>query len=280
MKNLLLLIIIFVSSTIAQTLTFEKGFGEFKNASSFDIDLNGNFYVADRTENSVYKIDSLGQPLTSIGGYGWDESLFDEPVSVFTNTLSVYVADKNNDRVQRFDKDLNFISQYLGSSENSDEIEFAYPTCVAIANIGDLYILDSDNGSILKYDLSGEFILEIGGNDAGEFAITNPKSFALDNFGKLYILDETNIKVFDQYGIGLYKFKSIIDASVISISENRLLFVNETKLTVLDLDNRKIILEYDQLPLLNENEIIVEAKMFGSTLFILTPNRILKYSII
>lgn len=269
-----------MSFSVAQTLNFQKVLGEFKNGSSFDIDLNGNFYVADRTENSIYKIDSLGQPLASIGGYGWDESLFDEPVSVFTNTLSVYVADKNNDRVQRFDKDLNFLSEYLGFSESSGEIEFAYPTCVAIANIGDLYILDSDNGRILKYDLSGKYILEIGGNDAGDFAITNPKNFALDNFGKLYILDEKDIKVFDQYGSGLLKFKSIIDATSISISENRLLFANETKLTVLDLENRKIIFEYDQLPNLDINEFIVEAKLLKNTLFILTPTRILKYSIL
>ncbi|MCP5062123.1 MAG: hypothetical protein GY936_06630 [Ignavibacteriae bacterium] len=278
MKSILIVFSFFISSLSAQTFTFQKVLGEFKNASSFDIDLNGNFYVADKTENSIYKLDSLGQPLTSIGGYGWDESLFDEPVSVFTNTLSVYIADKNNDRVQRFDKDLNFLSQYLGTSESSDEIEFAYPTCVAIANIGDLYILDSDNGRILKYDLSGEYILEIGGNDAGDFAITNPKSFALDNFGQLYILDETNVKVFDQYGSSLLKFKSIIDATSICISENRLLFANETKVTVLDLENRKIILESDQLP--NLNEYIVEAKLLKNILFILTPTRILTYSII
>jgi hypothetical protein len=280
MKNILIFFTIFVSSLFAQTLKFEKILGEFKDASSFDIDLNGNIYISDRTDNTIYKLDSLGQVLTSIGGFGWNESLFDEPISIFTNTLSVYVADKNNDRVQRFDKDLNFLSQYIGSSESSESIEFAYPTCVAIANIGDLYILDSDNGRILKYDLSGKFILEIGGNDAGEFAISNPKNFAIDSNGNIYILDNTTVNVFDQYGSGLLKFKSIVEANSISISKNKLLFVNETELTVLDLENRKIILEIDELSQLDENEQIVKAKLLGNILFILTPKRILTYSIL
>ncbi|MEE9432136.1 MAG: 6-bladed beta-propeller [Melioribacteraceae bacterium] len=279
MKSIIIYLIIFISSIFAQTISYEKTLGEFKDASSFDIDLNGNIYISDRADNTIYKLDSLGQILTSIGGFGWNESLFDEPVSIFTNTLSAYVADKNNDRVQRFDKDLNFLSQYLGSSDNSDEIEFAYPTCVAIANIGDLYILDSDNGRILKYDLSGKYILEIGGNDAGDFAISNPKDFAIDNNENLYILDDTNIKVFDQYGSGLLKFKTIIEAKSISISENKLIFVNESNLTILDLENRKIVLEIDKLSKL-ENEQIVEAKLLDNFLFILTPRRILKFSIL
>jgi len=280
MKNILIILLIFVSVVAAQSVVYEKSLGKFKDATSFDIDLNKNIYISDRTNNTIFKLDSLGKELTSIGGFGWDESLFDEPVSIFTNTLSVYVADKNNNRIQHFDKDLNFLSQYIGTSENTDATEFAYPTCVAIANIGDLYILDSDNGRILKYDLSGNFILEIGGNDAGEFAISNPKNFTLDNNGNLYVLDGTNVKVFDQYGSGLLKFKSLDNANSINISERKILFVNNCKLKVLDLENRKITLEIDELSQLDENEQIVEAKLLGNALFILTPKRILTYSII
>jgi hypothetical protein len=99
-----------VSTQLFETdsLVFIKSFGNFQSAASFDIDLNGNFYVSDIEENNIVKLDSLGNEIVSIGGYGWSESSFDRPVSIITNTLSVYVADENNDRVQRFDKDLNF----------------------------------------------------------------------------------------------------------------------------------------------------------------------------
>ena len=112
MKYNMLLVFISILFTNPNKLVLVMSFGDFKSASSFDIDLNGNFYVSDLEENNITKLDSSGNEIVSIGGYGWSESSFDRPISIITNTLSVYVADENNDRVQRFDKDLNFLSLY------------------------------------------------------------------------------------------------------------------------------------------------------------------------
>ncbi len=59
--------------------------------------------------NEIVKLDTLNNALKSIGGYGWSNSTFDEPVDIYATDLRVYVTDKNNNRVQVFDKDLNFL---------------------------------------------------------------------------------------------------------------------------------------------------------------------------
>ncbi|MBK8945668.1 MAG: NHL repeat-containing protein [Ignavibacteriae bacterium] len=266
------------SISISQSLQFVDDFGNFENASAFDIDLSNNFFVADIKSNTISKFDSTGKLLNSIGGFGWENSTFDEPIDLVTNTLSLYVADKNNNRIQRFDKDLNFLSEYSGKN-SQNEIEFGYPICIEISNIGDLFILDSDNNKILKFNLTGEFLQEIGGNDAGNFAINNPVSLTIDDLNNLFILDEETIKVFDQYGNDLFYFKINSEAEKIKIVENNLAFISKNQIEIFDLSEKKTISKFLNFPNLND-EKIVDAEILENHLIVLTQHRLIKYFII
>ena len=270
------LTIIFVLSNFVfcQSIDFVAEYGKFTSAASFDIDLQGNFYIADNYDNTITKLDSTGKIINSIGGFGWEASSFDKPSCIFTTTLSTYVADKNNNRIQRFDKDLNFLSEYSGNKNS--EIEFAYPTCLAISNIGDLFLLDSDNYRILKFSLNGNFLIEIGAQDAGPFALTDPKNFTLDNDGNIFVLDEDQIKVFDQYGNGKLKFKIKSEPDKIYFFKKQLFFIDNNKISLLDLADRKMT---DQIHKFNElqNEEIVDLKISKKHLFVLTSGKIFKY---
>jgi hypothetical protein len=276
MKILMTILLIISNLVLGQSLKFTGEFGDFNSAASFDIDLNGNLYVSDINENTITKLDSAGIEILTIGGYGWEESAFDEPVSVFTNTLSVYVADKNNDRIQRFDKDLNFLSLYSGN--NNSNLEFGYPACIVITDIGDLFFLESDNNRILKFNLTGEFLLEIGGNDAGAYALINPINFSSDAEGNIYVLDKNKVKVFDQYGNGKFIYTLDFEPNKIFISGKRILYILNHKIVIFDLKDRRIFKEYKYFENLNEEEI-VDAKIKLNKLFILTSSRILKYII-
>ena len=131
MKTFLSFIValLFTLPTIAQNYVFEGQIGSFRNASSFCITSAGFFYVTDKTSDEVFRLDTLGNKLQDTGGYGWTESTFDQPVDVFATPLNVYVSDKNNHRIQRFDKNLNFISQlYTRDDPNNDE-RFGFPLC-------------------------------------------------------------------------------------------------------------------------------------------------------
>jgi hypothetical protein len=261
-----------------QNLQFKKEIGNFRDGGSLDVDLNGNIYVSDLEDNDITKLDSAGRVIATIGGYGWNEASFDAPVSIITNTLSVYVADKNNDRVQRFDKDLNFLSLYNGRDNNSG-IEFAYPITVEISSIGDLYILESDNNRILKFSLTGEYLTEIGGNDAGIFALSDPKDFQIDHSGNLYVLDKNNVKIFDQYGNGQNIIKLTLNAENIAIHKNLLLLTYGSEIHFYSLKENKMIYRFSD----NENignEKIVDLKTTNNDVYILLTKRILKYKIL
>ncbi len=277
MKFLMIGLFVATQFFYAQELSYVTEYGNFDSASSFDIDLNGNIYITDISENTITKLDSSGSEILSIGGYGWEESAFDEPVSIFTNTLSIYVADKNNDRIQRFDKDLNFLSLYSGKVADT-EIEFAYPTCIEISNIGDLFILDSDNNSILKFDLTGEYLSEIGSNDAGIFALSNPKNFSIDQDGNIFVLDDNIIKIFDQFGNGQLSFELQFKPHKIHTVGNSILYVEKSRLVLYNLKDRKIQAELVDFPELSDNAI-VDSKIINNTLLVLTAQKILKYKI-
>ena len=132
-------------------------------------------------------------------------SAFDTPVDVFANTLNILVCDKQNHRVQAFDKDLNFISElYTRESENPDE-RFGYPLSCALSSMGDLYVLDSENIRVLKFDLFGNFIQNFGGFDWGIYSLNHPKRLTVNFDNSVLVLDDTLLIVYDQFGNGREK---------------------------------------------------------------------------
>ena len=158
----------------------DYSFGNFNSASAFSITSSGFIYIADDGDNSLIKLDTLGNVVKEIGGYGWSSSAFDTPVDVFANTLNILVCDKQNHRVQAFDKDLNFISElYTRESGNPDE-RFGYPLSCALSSMGDLYVLDSENIRVLKFDLFGNFIQNFGGFDWGIYSLNHPKRLTVN----------------------------------------------------------------------------------------------------
>ena len=106
--SVILPLIILSSLCYSQQFIFKRSFGEFENASSFYINSAGIVYVTDNTTDEVYQVDTLGNELAFIGGYGWETYTFDDPVDVFADPPQVIVTDKNNHRIKRFDKNLNF----------------------------------------------------------------------------------------------------------------------------------------------------------------------------
>ncbi len=272
--KLITVFVVLVSSVVfSQSAKLLNTFGKFENGFSISISMNGYIYITDSYANELFKYDSLGTMLKYIGGYGWDDSQFDDPVDVYATTLNVYVADKNNNRIQIFDKDLNFLSAFTTKNNENSNLQFAYPTACGVSGQGDLFILDSDNNRILKYNLTGEFLQEIGGVDAGDYSIENPKSFAISKHGNVYVLEENKIILFDQYGNGLQKINLKTPVENINISLNYLILIFNKKIRLLNL--------IDNLPAgeisLQKIPAISDAAIYGQKLYVLSPQNLLVY---
>jgi hypothetical protein len=62
------------------------------------IDVSGNIFVADAGKDSVFKFNSLGDKINVFGG----SSVFNEPYAVAFFNKILYVADRGNNRILRF----------------------------------------------------------------------------------------------------------------------------------------------------------------------------------
>ena len=154
---------------------------------------SGDLYIADGYGNArVHKYSPEGQHLFSWGEYGTDPGQFNLVHSIATDAEGrVYVADRENHRVQVFDERGHYLEQwgnmhrpcglhiegeraYIGQLPSHLDVNADYP------NIG---------ACITVHDLSGQRLARLGdiraGEEPGQFLA--PHGLAVDSRGDLYV---------------------------------------------------------------------------------------------
>ncbi|MDH7605084.1 MAG: NHL repeat-containing protein [Melioribacter sp.] len=276
--SILLFLFLTNQNTQAQSFLFQNEIGSFNSAYAFSINPSGFIYVSDAAENEIIKLDTLGNTLKTFGGYGFDNNSFDLPIDITATTLNVYVADKFNDRIQIFDKDLNYISSLSANSIENDFYKFRYPIGTGISSQGDIFLIDSDNSRILKFTSAGKFLAEIGSRESGDFALQNPRALAIiDN--KILVIDNNFLLIYDLFGNNISKFKfqeQLINinstfSGIILCSQKIIYFsLSKNNLQTLEFKNFDPQIE----------DIITDCLIFNQKLYLLTPKKILIYKII
>ncbi|HEV8474901.1 MAG TPA: peptidyl-alpha-hydroxyglycine alpha-amidating lyase family protein [Methylomirabilota bacterium] len=158
----------------------------------------GDIYVSDGYGNSrVHKYDPKGRLLKSWGEPGTDPGCFNIPHNIATDAGGrVYVADRENSRVQIFDDDGTYLGQWnnlhrpcglaadarLGDVFFVGELPSHLPVNKDVPNIG-------ARVSILT--IKGEVLGRIGGRFAGEKPgeFLAPHGCAVDSRGDLYVAE-------------------------------------------------------------------------------------------
>ncbi|NWG29494.1 MAG: hypothetical protein HXY48_13295 [Ignavibacteriaceae bacterium] len=272
--------IIFLVGTFAfpQKYHFENKIGEFSNASSFYINPAGYIYISDISTDEISVIDTSGNLLLKIGGYGWRQSAFDNPADIYADALKVYVADKNNHRIQRFDKNLNFNFQILTRNSEVEQERFGYPLSAVMSNQGDIFILDSENSRIVKFDIFGNFIQNFGGYDYGNYALQKPLQLAVSMQNNIYVIDGNQIIVFDQYGNGIKKITGKDEFISIRIIFDWLTVTSKEKIYVANLRSPEFNLNEVVLDDFDFKYEIVSALIFINKLYLLTKKEILVFT--
>ena len=276
--HITLLILLSVAVSFPQQYQFERSIGKFVNASSFYINSAGFIYVSDIATDEITALDTVGNILKKIGGYGWRESAFDNPADIFADALKVYVADKNNNRIQRFDKNLNFNFQiYTRESENEQE-RFGYPLSAVMSNLGDIFILDSENSRIVKFDIFGNFLQNFGGYDYGNFALEKPIQLAVSMQNNIFVIDGSEIVIFDQYGNGIGRTSGAEEFESIRIIFDWLTVTTKEKIYSANLRLPDISLKEIILSGIDDKLDLVSALIFNNKLYILTNKEIVIFS--
>jgi len=180
-----------------------------KDPQSICADPSGFVYVADTGNHRILKWNPNGSVVAEIGGFGWGTEQFNGPVSVWAkNGLDVLVADMNNQRIVRFDRDLHYISELHSSETWPEELRFGFPLDAALGAQSELFCLDGDNRRVLKVDVFGNPQVSFGDFDEGEGRLGKPSKFCILQNSRILISDDesSSIKVFDALGNYLYSF--------------------------------------------------------------------------
>ncbi len=273
-----ILIFLFNFLSFPQTFMYERSFGNFENASSFYINPVGYIFVTDIDTDEIYELDTLGNMIHSIGGYGWSNSAFDTPADIFADALTIFVADKNNHRIQRFDKNLNFIFQVSTRESEIEEESFGYPLSAVTSNLGDIFILDSENSRIIKFDLFGNFLQNFGGYDYGNYSLEQPKQLAVSMQNNIFVIDNNQIIIFDAYGNGIGKAESVEDFISIRIIFNWLTVCTEEKIFLANLKSPALNIKEVILDGVDYYPEVVSSLVFNKKLYVLCKNNILVFN--
>ncbi len=262
-------------------------FGSFASANAVAVDPLGFVYVLDAGTNKVIKFSPEGRKLSEVGGYGWGDQTFDHPYDICAqNGLDVYVADYGNHRIQRFDRNLSFVSSFASSSPGADERIFGYPKSVAISNSGSLFFIDGENREIVKLTTANQIERSFGGFGSGKGKLQNPARIRIDPGDHVFVLDGDVIRVFDIYGnylttLGEGYFRS---PSVFAVRDSKLYILDSCSVVTLDESGnvlgsapvtpgisgpdsctlRDIAVAGDALFLLTEHRLIVEQHFFDN----------------
>jgi len=211
---------------------FGSDYQSFNGPNSIYIDITGNIYVTDFLNHRISKWDKNGNAIGWIGGGsdGWktgaitasgsDYRSFNKPISVYVDSAgNIYVTDLVNHRISRWNTNGNAIG-WIGGAGNgwktgdapasgtNDYQSFSWPISVYADSAGNIYVADSGNHRISKWNTNGNAIGWIGGagngwktGDAPVFASSDYQSFKgpsgvhADSAGNIYVADSGNHRI-------------------------------------------------------------------------------------
>ena len=187
--------------------------GEFNSPTGIAVDKTGNIYVADTDNHSIQKFDKVGNFISRWGDEAdSEEGKFYYPRGLATSPDGVvYIADSGNNRVQKFDLDGNLINAWgkFGFAWRGAEAgKFDVPWGVATDQQGFLYVSDTSNARIQKFQPDGTPLLKWGRDGGYDGAMFYPRGIAVDFVGNIFVADEGNhrIQKFDARGNYLLKW--------------------------------------------------------------------------
>ncbi|CAF1550510.1 unnamed protein product [Adineta steineri] len=169
------------------------------------MDKNGFLYVSDFGKNEVRRwkmgeYNSEGIVVAGGNGQGKKLNQLNWPTFIFVDKdQSVYVSDRENNRVMKWKKDAKEGTIVAGGNGGGDNLnQLYYPQGVVVDDLGQIYVADRSNHRVMRWcegREEGEIV--VGGNGQGNQSdqLNYPMGLSFDAEGNLYVTDSWNHRV-------------------------------------------------------------------------------------
>ena len=156
-----------------------------------------NQVVVSQESNLITVYGRVFRKVLSFGSQGEGEAQFNSPSGLAVDDNDcIYVADSKNNRIQKFDPEGNYTSEFTGEENTCGPLNS--PGGLKINKNGDIYIVDRGNSRIVVLNGSMEYkaIIESPGQ------LSDPKDLTFDDNGCVYVTDlkQNSIVVFQETG--------------------------------------------------------------------------------
>lgn len=163
------------------------GAGTFVMPYGLTIDDEDNIWLTDVGLHQVFKFDSAGALLMTLGERGIpgdDAAHFNMPTDVaIAPDGTFYISDGYvNSRITKFSKDGEYITRW--GTKGMDVGQFDVPHSIALDSNGFVYVADRGNARIQIFDEAGKFVKEWKNASLGR-----PWAVRIDAKGNIFVVD-------------------------------------------------------------------------------------------
>ncbi len=130
------------------------------DARNVRISALGNLFIVETGRNRIIKTDRNGVRIDSVGRLGSGDYQFDVPVAIDpTNELKIYIADRNNRRIQVFDRRMQYLSTISMPYRTGLPSQYQ-PMNLTVDSSGRIYFFDEDRHVVYRFNSNGHYELD------------------------------------------------------------------------------------------------------------------------
>ncbi|CAF1104229.1 unnamed protein product [Adineta steineri] len=172
------------------------------HCSGLAMDKNGFLYVSDAEKNEVrrWKMGEYNNEGIVVAGGNKQGNKLNQlscPTFIFVDEeQSVYVSDRDNDRVMKWRKDAKEGRIVAGGNSQGRNLnELSCPQGVVVDHLDQIYVVDFWNNRVMRWcegKKEGEIV--VGVNGEGN-QLNRPRGLSFDDEGNLYVADAENDRI-------------------------------------------------------------------------------------